>query len=487
MSRHGLKKLMIYYDITDLLDHFRRCLRVGGIARVSTVTVAHFAEIAQKGEYRLIAWHPGLKKTVVADPATFPRNTVSGPEFSAYFGLRFKGPHPLDAYVAARYHSRLLRFLHKIRLTIANALSHGETFRRKGLGEVSASGRSAAKAVWRDPEFATGDIVLISGGTRGNWKFLSFLEQARKDKGIRLAQTLYDVVPLSDPAFYLQGHPFLFADWLTRINRFVDLIIACSNQTARDFVSEIERRGEKPAPVRVVTLAHEFLEGAPAPSRIRTPVYEQVSTPVLLAARLPYVLCVGTREIRKNHLGLARVWERLRQNNDLKLPRLIFAGRPGWMNWEFDRFLQRTQNVGDSIQLVESPTDDEMAYLYKNCLFSVFPSFCEGWGLPVGESLWFGRPVITSSCSSMPEVAADYADYADPYDLESLLAAIERMLDPAYRQTRIDVIRGMKKRTWKDYSDDLWRELQTAHGYVEGNSRRTKRQPESLTESQVST
>jgi glycosyltransferase involved in cell wall biosynthesis len=453
---------MIYYDITDLLDHFRRCLRVGGIARVSTVTIAHFGEIAPKGEYRLIAWHPGLKRTVVADPATFPRNTVSGPDFSAYFGLRFKGPHPLDAYVTSRYRSRVSRFLHKVRLSVANALTQGETYRRKGLGGLSAGGKSVVKAAWRVPEFMPGDIVLISGGTRGNWKFLSFLEKERKEKGIRLAQTLYDVVPLSDPAFYLQGHPYLFADWLTRINRFVDLVIACSDQTARDFVGEIERRGEKPAPVRVVTLAHEFLENAPAPANVPTPVYEQISTPVLLAARLPYVLCVGTREIRKNHLGLARVWERLRQKNDLKLPRLIFAGRPGWMNEEFDRFLRRTQNVGDSIQLVENPTDDELAYLYKNCLFTVFPSFCEGWGLPVGESLWFGRPVITSNCSSMPEVGGDYADYADPYDLESLLAAVERMCDPAYRESRTSAIGKLRKRDWRTYSVDLWRNLQSA-------------------------
>ena len=175
----------------------------------------------------------------------------------------------------------------------------------------------------------------------------------------------------------MQGHPMLFADWLIRVNAASDLIIATTRQTAEDYKTAIIQRGEKAAPVSVVALAHEFIEN-PAQAQF-TPLYEQISTPVLQAARLPYVLCVGTREIRKNNLGLARVWESLRQKHDLKLPRLIFAGRQGWMNEEFDRFLQRTGNANGSIVMVESPSDDEVAYLYKNCLFSVFPSFCEGW------------------------------------------------------------------------------------------------------------
>jgi len=54
--------------------------------------------------------------------------------------------------------------------------------------------------------------------------------------------------------------------------------------------------------------------------------------------------------------------------------------------------------------LVENPSDEELAYLYKNSLFTVFPSYYEGWGLPIGESLWFGKPVVASNTSSMREV-----------------------------------------------------------------------------------
>jgi glycosyltransferase involved in cell wall biosynthesis len=451
---------MIYYDITDLLDHFRHCLRVGGVARVSTATIARFQDIAQKGDYCLIAYHPVLKKTVVTDSA-FPTGALSGPAFSAFFGLHYRGPHPLDAYLARRYRGRFSRAFHKLRLSASNALTGGKTFRRKGVGVFAGADKNLGRAVWRAPEFVKGDVAFISGGTRSFGRFQSFMEAARRDRGLRIVQFLHDILPITDPEFFLQGHPMLFADWLTRVNAASDLIIATTRRTAEDYKTAITQRGEKAAPVHVVALAHEFLEDAPEAGTF-TPLYEQISTPVLKAARLPYVLCVGTREIRKNNLGLARVWERLRQKHDLKLPRLIFAGRQGWMNDEFDRFLLRTGNANDSIVMVESPSDVELAYLYRKCLFSVFPSFCEGWGLPVGESLWYGRPVLTSNCSAMPEVAGDYADYADPYDLETLMAAVERMLDPAYREARVEAIAGMKKRDWQNFSDDLWRELRSA-------------------------
>ena len=447
---------MIYYDITDLLDHFRRSLRVGGIARVSTATIARFREISQQDEFCLIAWHPGLRKVVVADPQNFPCEAEAGPSLCAYFGLPYKGPHPLDAYLARRYRKPFQRFLNKWRLIASNKLTKGKTFRRKGVGALNPDAAIQSKAQWRSPEFAPGDIVFIAAGTRGFDAFNACLEKARREQGVRLAQLLHDILPVSDPQFFLQGHPLLFADWLVRVNRTLDLLVVTTEATGRDFAKAMKERGQTPAPYRVVPLAHEFVENAEAAS---APIYEQVSTPVLLAARLPYVLCVGTREIRKNHLALARVWQSLQRKHGVKLPRLIFAGRQGWMNEEFDRLLQRTGNLDDQVKLVESPSNEELAYLYKNCLFSVFPSFCEGWGLPIGESLWFDRPVVTSNCSSMPEVAGPYADYADPFDLAELEAAIEKMLDVAYRGERIEAIKAMPKRRWQDFSDDLWREI----------------------------
>jgi glycosyltransferase involved in cell wall biosynthesis len=86
-------------------------------------------------------------------------------------------------------------------------------------------------------------------------------------------------------------------------------------------------------------------------------------------------------------------------------------------------------------------TDEELAHLYASCLFTIFPSFVEGWGLPVQESIAFGRPCLASSATSVPEAGLDLATYFDPYNLpefEKLLARwIENGSDLAVASARI--------------------------------------------------
>jgi len=101
-----------------------------------------------------------------------------------------------------------------------------------------------------------------------------------------------------------------------------------------------------------------------------------------------------------------------------------------------------------------------LAYLYRSCLFSVFISAKEGWGLPIGEGLWFGRPVVCSRGSSEPEVGGELADYEDISAPEALVEALTRLsTDIGYRERRAAQIANSKLRTWGDVSDDLWAAL----------------------------
>jgi glycosyltransferase involved in cell wall biosynthesis len=178
------------------------------------------------------------------------------------------------------------------------------------------------------------------------------------------------------------------------------------------------------------------------------------------AARLPYVLCVGSLESRKNIWTLANVWQRIHSRLGISTPRLIFAGNPGWLREDFDDFIRGTGSLNGYIRIIERPSDAELGYLYSRCLFSVFPSYKEGWGLPVGESLWFGRPVVCSNTSAMPEVGGTLADYIDPTSAESIEAGLLRMItDAGYRERRASDIAGAQLRTWENVADDLWDKL----------------------------
>ena len=87
------------------------------------------------------------------------------------------------------------------------------------------------------------------------------------------------------------------------------------------------------------------------------------------------------------------------------------------------------------VTVIPQATDADLAVLYQNCLFFVYPSLVEGWGLPVGEAAWFGKYSVVSSSSSLPEVCGDLVDYVAPENIDGWLAAIKRaVLEKEYRQ-----------------------------------------------------
>ena len=90
-------------------------------------------------------------------------------------------------------------------------------------------------------------------------------------------------------------------------------------------------------------------------------------------------------------------------------------------------FAGATASFGPSVTVTKGLTDGELRWLYENSKALVFPSFYEGFGLPVLEAQTLGCPVITSHAASIPEVAGDGALYFDPSDLDELLRQVETL------------------------------------------------------------
>src|SRR5260370_4260389 len=147
-----------------------------------------------------------------------------------------------------------------------------------------------------------------------------------------------------------------------------------------------------------------------------------------------YVLLVSTIELRKNHRLLVRVWQRLLERHGTNLvPNLVFAGKIGWLVDDLLDDLQASDCLNGKIVLLRSLSDAELQQAYRSCLFTVFPSLSEGWGLPIAESLAHGKFCLASNRTSIPEVGGDLIDYFDPSDDDDALAKIERMLfQPGY-------------------------------------------------------
>jgi len=176
-----------------------------------------------------------------------------------------------------------------------------------------------------------------------------------------------------------------------------------------------------------------------------------------------HVLFVSTIEVRKNHRLLVRIWRRLLERHGADaVPSLIFAGQIGWLVDDLLADLVACDYLGGKIVLMPGLSDAELRQAYRSSQFTVFPSLCEGWGLPIAESLMHGKFCVASNRTSIPEVGGDLVDYFDPANEDDVLAKIERLLlDPAYlkaREARLEA--EYRPRTWTDC-------VQALIGYLE--------------------
>lgn len=146
-----------------------------------------------------------------------------------------------------------------------------------------------------------------------------------------------------------------------------------------------------------------------------------------------YILTVGTREPRKNLLGLVRAYSSM----DTDIP-LLCVGWSGWMSENLPQEIDRLR-LRNRIKILGHLTDEELALLYSGAHVTVYPSLYEGFGLPILEAMACGCPVVCSNRSSMPEVAGGAAVLVDPEDEADIAAGLSRVIDDAVlRQSCID-------------------------------------------------
>jgi glycosyltransferase involved in cell wall biosynthesis len=138
----------------------------------------------------------------------------------------------------------------------------------------------------------------------------------------------------------------------------------------------------------------------------------------------PFVLFVGRIEPRKNLSGLIQAMERL-AGQGAHLPLVV-----GMKDALFEEHYERTTQGRGSARVIftgKVPQEDLPAF-YNTATLTAYPSFAEGFGLPVLEAMACGSPVVTSNTTSLPEVAGDAALLVDPHDTESLAQAMHRVL-----------------------------------------------------------
>lgn len=163
-----------------------------------------------------------------------------------------------------------------------------------------------------------------------------------------------------------------------------------------------------------------------------------------------YVLSLGSIQPRKNLERLIRAYSILRLTRAGKEPpQLVLAGKRGWL---YDEVLSAAakHDVDNDIIFTGYVPERDLPALYTGAICFVYPSYFEGFGLPVVEAMQCGAPVIAGNQTSLPEVVGDAGVLVDPFDEKELAQAIARVIDnPDFRsQLRVKGLARAKNFNW---------------------------------------
>jgi glycosyltransferase involved in cell wall biosynthesis len=153
--------------------------------------------------------------------------------------------------------------------------------------------------------------------------------------------------------------------------------------------------------------------------------------------RGPFVFCVGDLQPRKNHIGLINAFAKMVRAHPQFSHSLVIAGKDTWFAPRV-REAARNSGAGDRILFPGYVTDEELLELYNACEFLVFPSFYEGFGLPLVEAMACGKAVASSRTSAMLEVVDGAGLLFDPDSADEIARAMVDLIVDAQLRARME-------------------------------------------------
>lgn len=257
--------------------------------------------------------------------------------------------------------------------------------------------------------------------------------------GARIVSSVHDVIPISYPQNSSTLDTLIYTRWLPFKLPRVDAIITDSEHAKSDIVRLMHVPSEQ---VHVTYYgARDLFRPIPL-DEARTTLRTQFNID------FPYLLYVGNLTKRKNiELALRGFAQIHTQFPDV---RFVVVG-PSTFRQTPVGAIAESLGIADKVVVTGAVPDAALPVIYSAAEVFVFPSFYEGFGLPVVEAMACGTPVITSNATSLPEVVGDAGFMVDPNSVDEMVTALTRVLnDPQLRQTmREKGLERTKQFTWK--------------------------------------
>lgn len=273
-----------------------------------------------------------------------------------------------------------------------------------------------------------------------------------KKRSFKTVVTVHDLIFLRFPEFFPWIDRQVYMRKLKYSCEVADVILSICEQTKRDLMEFLSVPEER---IRVIYQTCNVSFYARTTLEQRESVLDKYGLPG------NYILYVGALERRKNVLNLVKAFSRISSKTDYQLV-LVGQGKEDYKN-EILRVITEA-GLLERTKILESVPTEDLPMLYSSAMVFVFPSFFEGWGLPIVEALFSEVPVITSKGSCFAEAGGESTIYVDPHSVEDLAIALDDLLNqPELRESMIRVGRDhAEKFHWQNTSrqiNDLYSSL----------------------------
>lgn len=304
--------------------------------------------------------------------------------------------------------------------------------------------------------FTDGD-VLLNIGTGWFDQYALAVRTLKERHQVRFIPFVHDLIPFLMPETCQPELVGRYLAWLAGVWAQADHFLANSACTRSDLIRVAAQFGHNlgNSDVTVIPLDADCRPSA-SPGDQALDTFAALRGTELKPGG--FVLFVSSVEPRKNHLLVIEVWRRmLEQWGAAATPPLVCVGSQGWMNDAVFDTLQDLPELSEHVIFLSGVSDNALACLYRHCLFTVYPSLYEGWGLPVTESLCHGKVPLLFRVSSLPEAGGVFAEYATPVSAEDMLVKTSRLItDDVYRLGLEQAIQErFAPRSWTDLAQQI--------------------------------
>ena len=262
-----------------------------------------------------------------------------------------------------------------------------------------------------------------------------------KDKvTLKYVVFIHDLLTIKFPEYFLPDSNQDQVAWFNALLELKPLLVTNSNTTREQIVAFANQYSQIINPVMTSYIGVE-------PHILRQKDSKKRKS------EKPYFVIISTIEPRKNHLLLLNLWRELVLEGDIDTPELYLIGKRGWENENVIDMIERCQPLKGIVHELSDIRDKRLFYLLSGARALLYPSFGEGWGMPVAESLSLGTPVICSDIPELRESGQNIPEYISPIDGVKWKNTILKYCDDdsELRNQQLERIKQYNPPTWEDH------------------------------------